>query len=161
MLRPLTPRITFRAGYELEYTRLRRAPETAPAFVVPADQVAHGARLAIEGQRGGWAASVWWNPVRRHGLARVGRRGRVRASPDDNATTSATVSTVGRSTAVTPRLVTRVEGQAVGGNDLDRFSRYSFGTFDNRLHGYPSALVRYDRGARGQDVSRMVRRRDS
>lgn len=35
----------------------------------------------------------------------------------------------------------------MAGDDLDRFSRYSFGTFDNRLRGYPSALVRYDRGA--------------
>ena len=34
----------------------------------------------------------------------------------------------------------------MAGQDLDRFSRYSFGTFDNRLRGYPSALVRYDRG---------------
>lgn len=34
----------------------------------------------------------------------------------------------------------------MAGQDLDRFSRYAFGTFDNRLHGYPSALVRYDRG---------------
>ena len=35
----------------------------------------------------------------------------------------------------------------MGGHDLDRFSRYAFGTFDNRLHGYPAALVRYDKGA--------------
>ena len=35
----------------------------------------------------------------------------------------------------------------MSGHDLDRFSRYSFGTFDNRLRGYPSALIRYDRGA--------------
>jgi hypothetical protein len=34
----------------------------------------------------------------------------------------------------------------MSGHDLDRFSRYAFGTFDNRLRGYPSALVRYDRG---------------
>jgi hypothetical protein len=34
----------------------------------------------------------------------------------------------------------------MAGTDLDRFSRYTFGTFDNRLRGYPSALVRYDRG---------------
>ena len=34
----------------------------------------------------------------------------------------------------------------MAGQDLDRFSRYSFGSFDNRLRGYPSALVRYDRG---------------
>jgi hypothetical protein len=35
----------------------------------------------------------------------------------------------------------------MAGRDLDRFSRFAFGTFDNRLRGYPSALVRYDRGA--------------
>jgi hypothetical protein len=34
----------------------------------------------------------------------------------------------------------------MSGHDLDRFSRYAFGTFDNRLRGYPSALIRYDRG---------------
>jgi hypothetical protein len=35
----------------------------------------------------------------------------------------------------------------MAGHDLDRFSRYYFGSFDNRLRGYPSALIRYDRGA--------------
>jgi len=35
----------------------------------------------------------------------------------------------------------------MAGSDLDRFSRFAFGTFDNRLRGYPAALVRYDRGA--------------
>ena len=35
----------------------------------------------------------------------------------------------------------------MSGHDLDRFSQYAFGTFENRLHGYPSALIRYDRGA--------------
>src|SRR5262249_50666860 len=52
-----------------------------------------------------------------------------------------------RSQAISPRLAVRVEAAAMGGSDLDRFSRYAFGTFDNRLHGYPAALVRYDRGA--------------
>ena len=40
-----------------------------------------------------------------------------------------------------------VEDRAAHGHDLDRFSRFSFGTFENRLRGYPAALVRYDRGA--------------
>src|SRR4029077_11206605 len=52
-----------------------------------------------------------------------------------------------RSQAVSPRVTARVEAAVMGGQDLDRFSRYAFGTFDNRLHGYPSALIRYDRGA--------------
>jgi hypothetical protein len=52
-----------------------------------------------------------------------------------------------RSQALSKRVTTRIEGAVMGGRDLDRFSRFAFGTFDNRLHGYPSALVRYDRGA--------------
>jgi len=51
-----------------------------------------------------------------------------------------------RSQALSPRVTARIEAAVMGGRDLDRFSRFAFGTFDNRLHGYPSALVRYDRG---------------
>ena len=40
----------------------------------------------------------------------------------------------------------------MGGHDLDRFSRFAFGTFDNRLRGYPSALIRYDGGAVARGV---------
>jgi len=58
--------------------------------------------------------------------------------------------------------VARVEATAMGGHDLDRFSRYAFGTFDNRLHGYPAALIRYDgglvgRGVLGWSAGRFVR----
>ena len=52
-----------------------------------------------------------------------------------------------RTAALSPRLTARVDGSVVGGRGLDRFSRISFGMFDNRLHGYPSALIRYDQGA--------------
>jgi hypothetical protein len=54
--------------------------------------------------------------------------------------------TVARSAVLTNTLAGRLEGALMAGHDLDRFSRYSFGTFDNRLRGYPSALIRYDRG---------------
>lgn len=32
------------------------------------------------------------------------------------------------------------------GRDLDRFSRFAFGTFENRLKGYPAASIRFERG---------------
>jgi len=35
----------------------------------------------------------------------------------------------------------------MAGHDLDRFSRYGFDAFENPLHGYPTASIRYDRGA--------------
>lgn len=150
LLRPLTPRLSVRAGYELDYTRLTRASETAANFVVPANQVAHGARLSLEGQHAGWAGSVWWNPARRSGWRAWGPTdvtdGVTNYRPE-HATFQRFGFLVSRATAVSPTLVTRFEVAGMSGQDLDRFSRYTFGTFDNRLRGYPSALVRYDRGA--------------
>jgi hypothetical protein len=145
LLHPVSPRLTIRAGYEFDYTRLDRASETAASFVVPADQLVHGARVALEGQRGGWAGSVWWNPAVRAGWRRWGRM--AGDYERAHATFQRYGATVSRSTPLGAGVVTRVEGAVMAGRDLDRFSRYSFGAFDNRLRGYPSALVRYDRGA--------------
>lgn len=159
LLRPLSARTSFRVGYALEYTRLSRAPETAASFAVPPNQVVHALQVAVETQRAGWAGSLWWHPARRSGWRAWGRPGEY----DDGSTDFARYGvTVSRATVLSPSLVTRVEAQWMDGDDLDRFSRYSFGTFDNRLHGYPSALVRYDRGGvvRGTlawSVSRVAR----
>ncbi len=161
VLRPLTPRVSFHVGYELDYTHLAATEATADNFVVPADQVVHGARFSLEAQRAGWNTSVWWNPARRSGWRAWGRVGSGEYNPshDDFQRYGASIST-GR--VLNPRLVAHVEAAWMSGADLDRFSRYSFGTFDNRLRGYPSALIRYDRGAVlrtavGWGISRMVR----
>jgi hypothetical protein len=146
LLRSLTPRISVRIGYDLDYTRLEGGDATAPAFEVPADQIVHGARVALDAQRRGWNASVWWNPARRSGWRAWGfpGSGEYDAAHRDFQRYGASLA---RSAVLTPRLAGRVEAAWMSGRDLDRFSRYSFGTFDNRLRGYPSALIRYDRGA--------------
>jgi hypothetical protein len=158
LLRPLGARTALRMGYAFEYTRLRAAPETATDFAVPPDQVVHVLQLSLEAQRAGWAGSLWWHPARRAGWEQWGRE----AYDQDTSDFSRYGVTVSRATVISPSLVTRFEAQWMDGHDLDRFSRYTFGTFDNRLRGYPSALVRYDRGAvvRGAvawSVSRVAR----
>lgn len=145
LLRSLTPRISVRAGYDLDYTHFAAGEATASGFVVPADQLVHGARLAIDAQRDGWNGSAWWNPARRSGWRAWGRRASGAYEPSQRDFQRYGVS-VSRSVVLTPRLVARVEGTWTSGRDLDRFSRYSFGAFDNRLRGYPAALIRYDRG---------------
>jgi hypothetical protein len=148
LLRPVSPRVSLRVGYEFDYTRLQSAAETSPAFAVPANQIVHGLRLALEGQRAGWAGSLWWNPAWRQGWRAWGRTpGRTGDdySPD-HASFQRFGASVSRSAAPAPRLSTKVEAAVMAGADLDRFSRFAFGTFDNRLRGYPSALIRYDRG---------------
>ena len=145
LLRPLTARVPLRMGYDLDYTRFTAGEATSVAFVVPADQVVHGARVALDVQRDGWNASLWWNPARRTGWRAWGRPGGGEYEPGHNDFQRYGV-TVARSAVLSRRLVGRIEGAVMAGRDLDRFSRYAFGTFDNRLRGYPSALIRYDRG---------------
>lgn len=146
LLRSLTPLISVRLGYDLDYTRLARGELTAPTFEAPANQMVHGARVALDAQRAGWNASLWWNPAVRSGWRAWGFPGSAdyRPSHRDFQRYGASLA---RSAVITPRVVARVEGAWMAGRDLDRFSRYTFGTFDNRLRGYPSALIRYDRGA--------------
>lgn len=145
-LRPITPRVSLRFGYEWQYTNYSAGDVTAADFVVPQNQNIHAAVLGVDVQRAGWQGSVWWRPARRSGWRRWGMR-----SSSDYDSSQADFQQYGvslsRSLAIRPRLAARFEAAWMGGRDLDRFSRYSFGTFDNRLHGYPSALIRYDRGA--------------
>ena len=161
-LRPLSSRVSLRFGYDLDYTHLAASDATAASFVVPADQVVHGARISLDVQRAGWNASAWWNPARRIRMARVGPGRLWRLPADRMMTFSGTELSISRSHVINPRAVARFEGAWMDGQDLDRFSRYSFGTFDNRLRGYPSALIRYDRGAVlrtavGYGISRLMR----
>ena len=152
LLRPLSRRVTLRAGYELEYTHFAAADSTGPAFAVPAAQVAHALRVAAEGQWRGLDGSLWWSGARRAGWRGWGggSGGTVDETeaydPAQHAYQRFGVA-AGRSWIASPRLVGRVELAWMDGRDLDRFSRYTFGTFDNRLRGYPAALIRYDRGA--------------
>ena len=151
LVRPLTTRLALRVGYDLEYTALARSEVTAAEFVTPSDQVAHGLRLELNGQRAGWEGSLWWVGSRRVGWRPWGRPGSEDYRPAD-ADFQRYGASIARSVVISPRLVARVEASAMGGHDLDRFSRFAFGTFDNRLRGYPSALIRYDGGAVGRGV---------
>ena len=75
LLRPLTPRIALRVGYELDYTHFGRQRRDG-AGVRRAGRPG-GARPAA-GARGAarrLERSVWWNPVAAHRLARLGPPG--------------------------------------------------------------------------------------
>ena len=153
VLRPLSARLTMRAGYELDYTGFGESDSTASTFTVPAAQVAHGLRLALEGQWNGWTSSIWWVGARRSGWRPWGDGAGhpelvgVGEYTDEQRDYQRAGAALARSLVLSSRLVGRVEAAYMTGWDLDRFSRYTFGSFDNRLRGYPSALIRYDRGA--------------
>jgi hypothetical protein len=161
-LRPLSARSALRLEYDWDYTKFGAGEITDPAFLVPRNQSAHALRAGLDVQRAGWQASAWGSYARRIGWRRWGLpepSSQQLPSPGASASRLASEYRSGhadytrygasalRSQALSPRVTTRIEAAVMAGRDLDRFSRFAFGTFDNRLHGYPSALVRYDRGA--------------
>lgn len=145
--RPLGDVTRLRVDYELEYTRLARADTTAADFVVPASPVVHGLRVALEVQRGPWSASAWWNGARRQRWAPWG----FSASEAGAVGFERFGASAARSFVLSPGAVARLDAAWMAGRGLDRFSRYAFDGFENRLRGYPGATIRYDRGgvARG------------
>jgi hypothetical protein len=145
VIAPLSARAQLRIGYDVDYTHFGRGDDTAPTFLVPADALVHGARLALDLQRGPWSALVWWNPARRQGWRRWGPAGGRGYDPSTVDFQRYGV-TLGRSWVLAPGSVARVEGSWMSGHDLDRFSRYTVDSFLSPLHGYPSASLRFDRG---------------
>ena len=106
----------------------------------------HGIRLALEAQQGPWSASFWWGHARRQRWPAWGFAG----NPEFRAGVGGFQrygAELARSFVLSPRVVGRAELGWMAGRGLDRFSRLSFDGFDNRLRGYPSAGLRYDRGA--------------
>ena len=146
LLHPLGPRWRARADYELAYTRYRRAGFADPAFSPPASTPVHGVRLALEAQEGPWSAAFWWGAARRQRWPAWGIPGNPEFRPGAIGFQRYGAE-LGRSFVLSPRVVGRAELAWMAGRDLDRFSRFSFDGFDNRLRGYPGAGLRYDRGA--------------
>jgi hypothetical protein len=144
VLRPLTPQVRLTADYSLAITALERTGNTPPLFEMPGDVVDHGALLAIDADRGAWSLRGWWNPVRRYGWRPWGLPAAFDAATRDYQRYGARIT---RTIALRPSVSSRLEMSWMGGRDLDRFSRYGFDAFDNPLHGYPTASIRYDRGA--------------
>jgi hypothetical protein len=141
--RPLWGPTRLRLGYELDYTRLGRADTTAADFVVPVSPVVHGIRVGLEAHHGPWSAEAWWNGAVRQRWAAWGLSGAERS----DAAFQRFGASAGRSLVLSTRAVARLDAAWMGGQGLDRFSRYGFDGFQNALRGYPTATVRYDRGA--------------
>jgi hypothetical protein len=144
VLRPLTPRVRATVDYTVDVTALDRTVNTPALFDVPGAVVNHGAVLALDADRGPWSARAWWNPVVRYHWRRWGPPGAFDAGTRDYQRYGVRLR---RTLALRSSVSSRFELAWMGGRDLDRFSRYGFDAFDNPLHGYPTASVRFDRGA--------------
>jgi hypothetical protein len=152
---PLASRMRFRAGYDLDIVQFSAGTTTTRSFRLPSTAIVHGFYGAIEVERGPWSGRVWWNPARRQGWQPWGLPGTF--DPGQRGFQRYGIN-LSRTVTLNPVVATRVESAWMAGSDLDRFSRYSFNSFDNRLHGYPAASVRYDRALVARTVTSVGRK---
>jgi hypothetical protein len=141
----IAPAVRLRAAYELGYTRYARTEGTAANFLVPASTPVHGARIALEADRGPWSATAWGSVRRRQEWRPWGLT--PSAAQLDARVFERFGATLTRSIVWSPRAVAHVETAWMTGRRLDRFSQFAFGSFDNPLRGYPSVSIRYNSGA--------------
>ena len=154
-MHPLAARFRVRAGYDLDVVGFYRGTSTERGFRVPPTAVTHGFLGALEAERGPWSARVWWNPATRQGWRQWGLPGTFDAGQRDFQRYGVNVT---RTLKLRPVLSSRLDMSWMAGHDLDRFSLFSFNSFDNRLHGYPAASVRYDRAVIVRSVTSVGRK---
>jgi hypothetical protein len=140
--RRLGSRLRARIGYELSFTRLRAGADTAATFRVPRSPLTHGLRTELHGERGPFAASLWSVLARRASWHAWGHPG---GEGDDVRRDSLRGGlTLSRVLLARPRAQARLHLEGTAGRGLDRFSRFGFDAFENRLAGYATNALRHD-----------------
>ena len=136
--------------YQFRFDGYVRDSATSDGYVTPSSTVTNGVGLLYEYRRSGYSATangVW---ARRASWRPWGDPAALVQTPASYAKYSAAATKV---FYLGPLSKVIVNGSWFGGERLDRFSQYQFGLFDDtRIHGVPSAGVRYGElaMARGQ-----------
>jgi hypothetical protein len=144
-IRPFGTGNRARVSYEIARPGLERGPDTGAAFRTPASPTVHSIRLGLDTEIARWTVSAWTSAARRDRWTDWGFEGNPETADDARAFERAGI-TAARSFVLKPRVTARVDLAAMAGRGLDRFSRFTFDGLENRLHGSPSATVRFDGG---------------
>jgi hypothetical protein len=127
-------------SYQLRYDHYGRDDETAPDFTVPVSTFTNGLGLTYEYRRGGYTFQANGALYRRASWEPWGGPGDYDQAQQDYAKYGASLA----KDFFAGVQKFRLNLAYFGGQDLDRFSMYQFGLFDEtRIHGVPSARVRF------------------
>lgn len=128
------------ASYQFRYDHFGRDALTDPAFAVPASGMTHGAGLAWDWKRAGYSLVVGATGYTRSTWEAWGAPGDYRPGDRDYLKYQASLT---RDFVYGIQKV-HLNAAYYGGSDLDRFSKYQFGFFDdNRIHGVPASGLRF------------------
>jgi len=128
------------ASYQFRFDAYAVDPATSAAFRAPVSTITNGLGLSWEWKQGGYSFLMGGTSYRRARWEPWGEPGDYRASDQSYLKYSASLS---RDYVFGLQKI-HLNAAYYGGRDLDRFSAYAFGMFDdNKVHGVPSSGVRF------------------
>jgi hypothetical protein len=135
-----TPFQKLKANYQFRYDFYFHDTTTDPDFVLPQNTLTHGVGAGYEYKRRGYLVNVTGSAYHRASSAPWGEPDALVAARPDYRRYAVTLA---KDYFVTTFQTVHVGAGWYGGRNLDRFSMYQFGLFDEvRMHGVPSAGIR-------------------
>ena len=142
---PLGPYLKASIGLFTKWDNYQRDKDTGPAFVVPVDTFIDGAELKLVGNISGYNAIVSGGYFRRRRWEPWGDPSTSEYDPKQKDYWKYSLS-VSKDQYFSGFRKLHVGVAYLGGTDLDRFSKYEFGTFSgNPIRGYKSGSLRTEK----------------
>jgi hypothetical protein len=135
------------AAYEIAWEQYGRDDDTATEFVVPADTPVGTASLGLNWNRWAWSFAAWAAASRRQDWEAWGTPDQVASFDPGTRDYTKWSATLAKEIFLPAFQKVRLQAQWADGGDLDRFSQFQFGFFeDERLRGFSGSGIRFDRG---------------
>lgn len=132
----------FEAKYQLGYQSFRRGDKTAADFVLPANHLNHEFRLTAKYNRKGYRMRARGSRHLRGTWDFWGLPGNAEFETDDDTYSTWNVA-IGKTWHLPKFLKFGAELEYLDGSNLDRFSKFDFGTFSSvRVRGYETGKIR-------------------
>jgi len=142
---PINSFFKISANYALRYLDYREADDTDPNYVLPVSTFENIGRVDLQFSRDRWIANAQYEYVARGDWEAFGLPGALEPAQD-------AYRKVQLDFGYTERLASfqtlAVEARYLKGWDLDRFSRFGFGFFENRVAGFGTSGIKGDEAAR-------------
>ena len=134
------------SAYSANLRKFSRADDTGENFTVPSDHIDHGLSLSLEMKRSGYRVVLNGEYHLRSEWEPWGRPGSQDWEPDDDSYVQASLSAA-KDFYLPKFMRLHVDAAVQTGQQLDRFSKWRFGFFGNRVRGFAGSGVRYTDGA--------------
>ena len=144
--RPLGNFLKLDFNYIASFRKFKEADDTDASFVLPEDTLTHTFQTELTYSRSGWRANAQASINQRSEWSFWGLPGNDEFDPEQEDYLRWKASLA--KTWWFPKFMQfSAQVEYMGGEDLDRFSKYDFGFFgDSNVAGYPGGLVRAEEG---------------